>query len=80
MARETKKMVNIVSICNPSTTYSYHAALSITEEQIQAVIRDAAKRYTAMSPAQLREYAIWTLTDPYLNSAPDEIDAYLFVN
>jgi phage terminase small subunit len=54
------------------------AALSITEKQIEAVMRDAAGRYTAMSPAQLREYAIWVLTDPYLNSAPDEIDAYLF--
>ena len=54
------------------------AALSITEEQIEAVMRDASKTYTAMPLAQLRDYAIWVLTDPYLNSAPDDDDAYLF--
>jgi hypothetical protein len=56
------------------------AALSITEEQIQAAVQDASKKYPAMPPTQLRDYAIWVLTDPYLNSAPDDVDAYLFVN
>lgn len=54
------------------------AALSITEEQIQAAVQDASKKYPAMPPAQLRDYAIWLLTDPYLNSPPDDDDAYLF--